>query len=186
MKLLLRGFIIFPLCCFAFGLATPVTSAQDSYDIVIEAGKIVDATGNPWHYGNVGIQNGWIIDIGNLKKAHARKRLDAGNRVVPPGFVDIHTHTNTDIEKLPLAQNYLQQGVTTTVGGNCGDSIYPIGEKLAALERPKPGINFALLVGQATIRKQIIGMGDRAPAAGELKKMKGLVAKAMNEGALGI
>lgn len=186
MKLLLRGFIIFSLCCFAFGLATPVTSAQDSYDILIEAGKIVDGTGNPWYYGDVGIQNGWIVKIGDLGKAGARKRLDADNRVVAPGFVDIHTHTDMDIEKLPVAQNYIQQGVTTLVGGNCGDSIYPIGEKLAALEHHGLGINFASLVGQATIRKQIIGMGDRAPAAGELKKMKGLVAKAMNEGALGI
>ena len=81
-----------------------------------------------------------------------------------PGFVDIHNHTDTDIERLPLAQNYMQPGVTTIVGGNCGDSIYPVGEKLAALERLCLGINFAMLVGQATIRKQVMGMVGRAPA----------------------
>jgi N-acyl-D-aspartate/D-glutamate deacylase len=186
MKSLRRGLIIFSLACFAFGLAMPVTSAQDSYDIVIEGGKIVDGTGNPWYYGDVGILNGRIVKIGDLKKAGAQKRLDAVNLVVAPGFVDIHTHTDTDIEKLPLAQNYIQQGVTTLVGGNCGDSIYPIGEKLAGLERLGLGINFTLLVGQATIRRQVIGMADRAPTAAELKKMKGLVAKAMEEGAFGI
>lgn len=186
MKILLRGLIIFSATCFAFGLATPMPSAQDSYDIVIEGGKIVDGTGNPWYYGDAGILNGRIVKIGELKKAGARKRLDAANLVVVPGFVDIHTQTDTDIEKLPLAQNYIQQGVTTIVGGNGGDSIYPIGEKLAALERLGLGINFALLAGQTTVRRQVIGIVDRFPTAGELKMMKGLVAKAIKEGALGI
>lgn len=186
MKLLLRRFIIFSLASFAFGLVIPMTSAQNFYDIVIEGGRIVDGTGNPWYYGDVGIQNGRITKIGDLKGAGTGKRLNVANRVVAPGFVDIHNHTDTDIEKFPLAQNYMQQGVTTIVGGNCGDSIYPVGEKLAALERLGLGINFTLLVGQATIRKQVIGMADRAPTADELKKMKRLVAKAMEEGAVGI
>lgn len=186
MKLLLRRFIIFSLASFAFGLVIPMTSAQDFYNIVIEGGRIVDGTGNPWYYGDVGIQNGRITKIGDLKEAGTGKRLNVANRVVAPGFVDIHNHTDTDIEKFPLAQNYMQQGVTTIVGGNCGDSIYPVGEKLAALERLGLGINFTLLVGQATIRKQVIGMADRAPTADELKKMKRLVAKAMEEGAVGI
>jgi N-acyl-D-amino-acid deacylase len=186
MRLWLRRFIIFSLTSLAFGSVIPMTSAQEFYDIVIEGGRIVDGTGNPWYYGHVGIQNGRIAKIGDVREARAGKRLNAANRVVAPGFVDIHNHTDTDIEKLPLAQNYMQQGVTTIVGGNCGDSLYPVGEKMAVLERLGMGINFALLVGQATIRKHVIGMADRAPTTDELKKMKALVAKAMGEGAIGI
>ena len=186
MKLSLRKTIV-PLIILGFLAAMALTaSAQDSYDIVIEAGRIVDGTGGPWYYGDVGIQNGRIVKIGDLKEARAARRIDAKGLVVSPGFIDIHNHTDEDIEKLPLARNYMQQGVTTIVGGNCGDSIYPVGEKLAGLERLGLGINFGLLVGQATIRKQVIAMADRAPTADELTKMKALLAKAMEEGAVGL
>jgi len=161
-------------------------SAQDSYDIVIAGGRIVDGTGGPWYYGDVGIQNGRIVKIGDLKEVRAAKRVEAKGLVVSPGFIDIHTHTDEDIEKLPLARNYMQQGVTSIIGGNCGDSIYPIGEKLAGLERLGLGINFGLLVGQATIRKQVMAMADRAPTSDELGRMKSLLAKAMEEGAVGL
>lgn len=158
----------------------------ESYDIIIEGGKIVDGTGGPWHYGDVGIQDGRITRIGDLRSARATQRINALGLVVAPGFVDVHNHTDEAIERLPLAQNYMQQGVTTIVGGHCGDSIYPVGERLASLEGFGLGINFAMLVGHSTIRKQVMGMADRAPTVDELKKMKELVAKAMEQGAFGI
>ena len=167
MKLSLRKTIV-SLFILGFLAAMALTaSAQDSYDIVIAGGRIVDGTGGPWYYGDVGIQNGRIVKIGDLKEVRAAKRIEAKGLVVAPGFIDIHNHTDEDIEKLPLARNYMQQGVTTIVGGNCGDSIYPVGEKLAGLERLGLGINFGLLVGQATIRKQVMAMADRAPTADE-------------------
>ncbi len=186
MKSLLKGFLVFSLFSLVYGLVIPMAWAQDFYDIIIDGGRIVDGTGNPWYYGDVGIQNGRITKIGNLKEARAVKRLPVADRVVAPGFVDIHNHTDTDIEKLPLAENYMHQGVTTIVGGNCGDSIYPVGEKLTALKSIGLGVNFALLVGQATIRQRVMGMSDRAPTRDELKRMKELIAKAMEEGAVGI
>ena len=182
---MIRSIISF-LTLLAFGIFQPARAAPDSYHIVIEGGKIVDGTGGPWYYGDVGIKNGRIKKIGDLKNSPTVKRINARGLVVAPGFIDIHTHTDEEIEKLPLARNYMQQGVTTVVGGNCGDSIYPVGEKLAALKRLGLGINFALFVGHATIRRQVMGMADRAPTQGELNKMKEWVAKAMEQGAVGL
>lgn len=164
----------------------PLVTAQTPYDVVIEGGRIVDGTGNPWYHGDVGIRDGRIETIGDLRKAPAARRINATGHVVAPGFVDIHTHADEGIEKLPLAQNYMQQGVTTVVGGNCGGSIYPVGEKLTTLEKAGLGINFALLVGQGTIRQQVMGMADRAPIPVELTQMEGLVARAMEQGAVGL
>jgi N-acyl-D-aspartate/D-glutamate deacylase len=76
--------------------------------------------------------------------------------------------------------------VTTLVGGNCGESIYPAGKKLALLKKSAPGVNFALLIGHATVRKQVIGMADRNPTLEEMKRMKALLAQAMEQGAVGM
>ncbi len=160
--------------------------SHESYDVVIEEGRIVDGTGSPGYYGDLGILGGRIAKIGDLKGARAILRMKAHGLVVAPGFIDIHTHADEAIEKFPIAQNYLRQGVTTIVGGQCGDSIYPIGEKIAALQHSGIGINFSLFVGHSTIRKQVMEMADRSPTGVELRSMKELVAKAMEEGALGL
>ena len=155
-------------------------------DIIVEGGKIVDGTGFPCYHGDVEIHNGRIAKIGDLKDVRAVQRINAFGLVVAPGFIDIHTHADEEIANHPLAQNYLQQGVTTIVGGNCGDSIYPIGEKLTALEHSGLGINFAILIGHATIRKQVMGMADRVATSEEVRQMKDLLAKAMEQGAFGM
>jgi N-acyl-D-amino-acid deacylase len=174
------------LTTLSAGAHTPQRSTGDPYDILIDGGTIVDGTGNPSYRGDVGIQSERIAKVGDLRDARAAVRIKAAGRVVAPGFVDIHNHADEDIEKLPVAQNYVQQGVTTLVGGNCGDSIFPVGEKLAHLEPLGLGVNFGLLAGHATIRKQVMGMTDSPPTADELKKMKDLLARAMEQGALGI
>ncbi len=169
------------LCAF-----TAPASAQTPYDVVIAGGRVVDGTGSPWYRADVGIRGGRIDAIGDLGRAPATRRIDAAGLVVAPGFIDIHTHGDEGIEKLPVAQNYLRQGVTTIVGGNCGGSIYPVGEKLSAIEKARLGLNFALLVGQGTIREQVLGMESRAPTADELSRMETLVARAMEQGAVGL
>ena len=186
MRTLFTKFVAALAVSFAlFAFSTPA-SAQAPYDVVVAGGRIVDGTGNPWYRGDVGIRNGRIDAIGDLGKAQAARRIDATGMVVAPGFIDIHTHADEGIEKFPAARNYLQQGVTTVVGGNCGGSIYPVGEKLAALEKTGLGLNFALLVGQGTIREQVLGMEGRPPTADELARMEGLVARAMEQGAVGL
>ena len=173
---------------FSFGFTAPAV-VSPAYDVIIENGTIIDGTGTPGYLGDLGIRDGRIVAIGNLEETGAGRRIDAKGLFVTPGFIDIHTHSDGDIVKEPwgpLAENLMHEGVTTTVGGNCGGSEFPIGEHLAKVEKSNPGINYAILVGFGTIRELVMGMEDRAPTPDELNKMKELVAQAMEEGAVGL
>ncbi len=186
MRPFIAGLTVSALFLPVFSITLSRASVSRSYDIILQGGKIVDGTGGPWYYGDVGIRRSRIAKIGLLKAAKADKRIDATGLVIAPGFIDLHTHTDEEIERLPLAYNYLRQGVTTLVGGNCGESVYPVGESLVRLKRSGLGINFALLVGQATIRRQVMGMADRTPTQNEMKRIKALLAEAMQQGAIGM
>ncbi|MBA7575487.1 D-aminoacylase [subsurface metagenome] len=173
---------------FSFGFTAPTVSSP-AYDVIIENGTIIDGTGNPGYLGDLGIRNGRIIAIGNLEEVGAGRRIDATEMFVTPGFIDIHTHADGGILREPwgpLAENFIREGVTTVIGGNCGGSKFTIGEHLAKVEKSNPSINYAILVGFGTIRELVMGMEDRAPTPDELNKMKELVAQSMEEGALGL
>jgi dihydroorotase/N-acyl-D-amino-acid deacylase len=158
----------------------------ESYDVVIDGGMIVDGTGNPYFRADVGIRGGTIARIGRLGNAAAGRRIDATGLVVAPGFIDPHTHARGRIFEMPLAESYLLQGITTVIDGNDGGSPLPIGEFLDSLARHRISPNFALYVGHGTIRRAVMGMADREPTADELERMKPLVARGMEEGALGL
>jgi N-acyl-D-amino-acid deacylase len=165
------------------------TVFSQSYDIIIEKGRIIDGTGGPWYKGDIAIRDERIVVIGNLKKATAARRIDATDKFVVPGFIDIHTHSDRTITREPwgpLAENSVRQGLTTIVTGNCGGSEYPIKDHLAELERLNPSINYVILVGHNTIRRLVMGMEDRPPTPEELNQMKELVAQEMESGAFGL
>ncbi len=159
--------------------------AQD-FDILIRDGRIVDGTGTPWYYADVGITGERIIEIGDLKDASADRVIDASGLVVSPGFIDPHTHALRGIFDVPNAESALLQGVTTLTEGNDGSSPFPIDEHYQAIEDLGISPNWAVFVGQGTIRSSVIGAEDREPTAGELEQMKAMVAEAMEQGALGI
>lgn len=183
-----RGLLVFFTLMILLLLAVTTVSSQ-SYDIIIENGKIIDGTGGPWYFGDLGIRDERIVVIGNLKDSVAARRIDAKGMFVTPGFIDIHTHSDRGITNEPwgpLAENSVRQGLTTIVGGNCGGSPLPIGEHFAEMERLNLSINYICLVGHNTIRRAVMGMEDRPPTPEELKEMKELVAQAMKEGAAGL
>ena len=88
-------------------------------DFIIKNGKIVDGTGNPWFYGDVGIKAGKIVKVGHVDQ-DALEVVDANRQVVSPGFIDGHCHSDLMILNHPDSEIKLQQGVTTEVIGNCG------------------------------------------------------------------
>src|SRR5947209_8998733 len=88
-----------------------------SYDIVIRGGHVVDGSGNPWFAGDVAIKNGRIAAVGRLPNASATRVIDATGRIVAPGFIDLHTHTDLAVLDDPLAQSKVRQGVTLDVLG---------------------------------------------------------------------
>ncbi len=94
--------------------------AQQTADILIRNGKIIDGTGNSWFYGDVAIRNGKIIAVGKLAQYTAPKVIDAKRKIVAPGFIDVHGHIEGGIFDQPTTENYIYDGVTTVVTGNCG------------------------------------------------------------------
>lgn len=157
-----------------------------SYDLVIKNCHIVDGTGNPWFSSDLGIKDGKIIAVGSIDNSPAARIIDARGLIVAPGFIDVHTHLEGGINRLPSADNFLQMGVTSVVTGNCGSSALPLGDWFAKLEKNGISINIASLIGHNTIRHAgMKGDFDRAPTNDELGKMRELTSQAMKDGAVG-
>ncbi len=97
----------------------------EEYDVLIVNGVIVDGTGKPAFKGSVAIKGDRIVDVGDLS-GRAERVIDARGLIVSPGFIDVHSHADKTLPLFPFAENYVMQGITTTIGGNCGNVIAPI------------------------------------------------------------
>ncbi len=155
------------------------------YDILIRNARVVDGSGNPWYRADVGVKAGRIASIGRLNAKTAGRIIDAQNRVLTPGFIDVHTHSESGIVQRPQAENFLKDGVTTVVTGNCGGSELELKNFFNELIRLRIGINVATLVGHNSIRREVIGSDDRKATPAEIERMKAMVDKAMQAGAVG-
>jgi N-acyl-D-amino-acid deacylase len=180
-----------------------------SFDILIRNGHILDGRGNPWYAADLGIRGDRIAAVGHLGNAHAAKVLDAGGRIVAPGFIDVLGQSEMALLIDNRSLSKLSQGITSEITGE-GGSIAPQNEKTIAplkpmldhyhltidwttldqyfrrLEKQGTPLNIGTFVGCAQVREAVIGDGDRAPTAGELEQMKELVAQAMKDGAMGV
>lgn len=112
MNIIARLFLLF-LCC------GPLTRAAD-YDLIIRDAWIADGTGAPLGKGSVAVKGGRIAVVGAVEGS-ASATIDAQGRVVAPGFIDVHTHSER-IGRVPGAENFVRMGVTTIVTGNCGNA----------------------------------------------------------------
>jgi N-acyl-D-amino-acid deacylase len=156
------------------------------FDIVIRNGTMVDGSGNEAYKRDIGIINDKIIKIGDLSNHSSKITIDATNQIVSPGFIDSHTHAIRGIFDVPTAESSLLQGVTTLTDGNDGTSPYPIDEHYQKIEHIKISPNWAVFIGQGTIREEVMGLENRDPTDSELYKMEMLVKEAMEDGALGV
>jgi N-acyl-D-amino-acid deacylase len=156
------------------------------FDLIVARGRIVDGTGNPWFEADLAVKDGRIAAIGRIESSRAAKTIDAKGLVVAPGFVDVHTHIESNIFELPAAENFLRMGVTSVVTGNCGGSALDLGDWFSRLEQKGVSINIASLIGHNTVRRAgMNGDFDRPPSPEELQKMRELVDRAMRNGAVG-
>ncbi|RLD21481.1 MAG: hypothetical protein DRI71_08870 [Bacteroidetes bacterium] len=162
-------------------------SCSPDYDLVIEDGIIYDGLGGAPYIANIAVKDGKIVKIGDFK-ADGLNVIDAKGFMVSPGFIDIHTHIDRGIVKPEgsSVQNYLTQGVTTVVTGNCGSGTWKVTNYFNRLDSIGIGPNVIHLVGHGTIRRSVMGQEDREPTAEELAEMKSLIAQGMQEGALGL
>ncbi|MBA4150056.1 MAG: D-aminoacylase [Verrucomicrobia bacterium] len=166
-------------------LSTVSSLHADTYDLVVRNGRIVDGTGNPAYFADVGIKNGRIVKIGRITE-RSRKEVDAKGLVVAPGFVDVHTHAE-GITDLTLGENFVRMGVTTLVLGNCGGSTRDVDGLFKKAEKLKISPNICTLIGHGTVRREVMGGSFmRPPTDEEVAKMRALVEKAMKDGAVGM
>ncbi len=176
------------------GLACGAAQAQAEFDAVIAGGRIVDGSGNPWYVADVAIREGRIAAIGRLcasgegavPTCPAKRTLDARGLYVAPGFIDVHTHSERGIKERPAAENFLFDGVTSIVSGNCGGSETKLAKVFAELRQNGIAINYATLIGHNAVRRSVMGSEQRDPTPEEQAQMEALVEQAMREGAVGL
>ncbi len=161
---------------------------NERFDIVIENGTVYDGTGNSPVISDLGITDGRIVSIGEDLQKKGATIIDAGGLVVAPGFIDIHTHCDGQVLEpgMNSMKNYLTQGVSTVVGGNCGGGTWKVERFFSRLDSIGIGANMVHLAGHNTIRREVMGMDDRQPTAAELDEMKQLLKTAMDEGSAGL
>lgn len=177
-----------------------------AFDLLITGGRVVDGTGNPWRRADIGVRAGRIAAMGVVEGSSSR-HIDAANRLVMPGFIDVHAHSDFALTIHPRAESQVGQGITTEVIGNCGFSAYPRLPETRSLLFDPPGVdgewsspsdyfntlggrllgdNVVSLVGHSTIRQAVVGDEQRPPTASELTRMSAHLREALESGAAGM
>jgi len=177
---------VYRLLTLLLALGTSHAYSQNSYDIIISNGRVIDGSGNPWYEADVAINGERIVRIGDLSSDTGSQVIDANGLIVAPGFIDPHTHALRGILDVPNAESALLQGVTTLTEGNDGTSPFPVDEHYQTILDKQISPNWGIFVGHGTIRSQVIGAEDRDPTPDELEQMKDMVQQAMQHGALGL
>lgn len=174
-------------------LAVAPASAQDKKpperaDVVIQGGELIDGAGAERRRADVAIAGDRIIAVGDLKDLPRDRTIDATSLVVAPGFIDLHTHSDSGIvaDDTRLNLNYLTQGVTTIVTGNCGMGPIDVKKFFDKIDKRGAGTNVIHQVPHGTLRRTVMGNADREPTAEELDRMKNLLRTGMENGAWGM
>lgn len=165
------------------------TRTDESFDILILGATVYDGSGAPSASFDVGIRGDRIAAIGNLRRRAALQTIDATGKVLAPGFIDLHTHSDEPILEDDLRQNlsYLTQGCTTVVTGNCGSGHVDVADFFAKVERHGAGTNVAHLLPHGSLREKAMGGShNRAPTPEESEKLNALIEQGMKDGAFGM
>ena len=177
-----------------------------SCDILIKNGRVVDGSGNPWFYADIAIKDGWITDIGKSLPHTAPLEIDAKGLVISPGFIDIHSHSDTNILRDGLAQSKIRQGITTEILGEGGSAAPATGartprsleidgkiqrwstftEYFDLIDKQTSSVNIASYVGLGTVWECVMGNSFARPNESQFSEMEQLIMTAMQQGALGL
>jgi dihydroorotase/N-acyl-D-amino-acid deacylase len=196
-----------------FGLLLLLIGANafsQNYDVLIRNGRIVDGSGNPWFYGDVGIVRDRIVFVGKAAPAvTAKQTIDAKGLIVAPGFIDMLGQSEDNMLVDKRAVSKLTQGITTEITGE-GSSIAPANDRARAASmdfyntfhivpdwlsldeyfqrmiKQGMGVNLGTYVGAGQVRRMVIGSDNRPATPEELKTMQGIVEDAMGDGAMGV
>lgn len=180
------------------------------YDFYIKNATVLDGSGGEPFVADLAIKDGKIAAIGNFS-GEAARTIDVAELAVSPGFIDIHSHTDSILFIDGRAESKITQGVTTELCGNCGFSAAPclddasraeldswrknngieddwqsLGEMLTAMEKRPIAVNFATLVGHANLRSGSVGLAERDASPDEIENMRSHLRDAMEQGAFGM
>ncbi|MBS1795093.1 MAG: D-aminoacylase [Acidobacteria bacterium] len=161
-------------------------AAAQTQTFVVKNATIVDGSGRPAFRGDVRIKDETIVRIGRIEAKKGETVIDAGGKILAPGFIDIHNHSQEGLIEEGAAANQVSQGITTILVGPDGDSPFPLNDYFAKLQG-KIAPNVGAFIGHATLREQV--MNDdfkRQTTAAELAKMLALEEQAFKEGAFGL
>ena len=177
--------VLLPACGPA---AAPPASDAQGYDVVLRGGRVLDGTGSPWIFADVGIRDGRIAFVGDLAEGEASEVIDVSGLYVAPGFIDTHSHSGNglDTPELSHARPLLAQGLTTVFVNPDGGGMADIAAQRELFLRDGLGVNVAQFVPQGSVRREAMGSDDRAPTPEELERMRALVRTGMEEGAFGL
>jgi N-acyl-D-aspartate/D-glutamate deacylase len=172
-----------------FLLATlPAADAAVEADVVIRGAKLIDGSGKEGVVGDLAIKGERIVAVGEFRVAGKPQVIDGKGLVVAPGFIDLHTHSDDALTKKATRSNlnYLLQGVTTVVTGNCGAGPDNVAAYFEKMEDGGVGSNVLHLVPHNTVRRRVMGNVNRKPSDKELAQMAAIVEKGMKAGACGM
>jgi len=182
------------------------------YDVLIKNARVVDGAGNPWFLADVAIAGDRIVRVSRGLAGEARLVLDASGLILCPGFIDSHTHSDLRILKHPEDEAKIMQGVTSALLGQDGLSVAPVGDEtldlmkrrvsgllgtyvtswtwrttaeyLTAVEAVEPATNVLMMVPHSSVRAEVVGWENRPAEPHEIDRMKALVSRSMEEGAI--
>ena len=187
-----------------------ISSSPKRFDLIIKNGLITDGLNSKPFKSDLGIIADRIEALGSLDQANSKSTIDAGGKIVSPGFIDIHSHTDIELLINPKAESKIRQGVTTELSGNCGMSTFPrkkplsqskknqkekisldfdwtnLEEYHSTMQKRGIAVNHATLVGLGTVRSYVMGNARRDPTAKEKETMKSILREAMTQGAFGL
>lgn len=177
------------LCWLLMAVAAPAPVAAQAFDLAIRGARVLDGTGNPWFHADVAVRDGRIAFVGRLgEDAAADRVVDGRGLYLAPGFIDGHSHAADGLSDptLALARPLVAQGITTVVVNPDGGGPADVLAQREAIAAARPAVHVARLVGHGAVRREVIGMDDRAASPEELDRMRALVRAAMEDGAVGL
>jgi N-acyl-D-amino-acid deacylase len=175
-----------PVAGCLLSLACASSQKTNMLDLKIINGRVIDGTGAPWYRADVGVRGDSIVAIGDLAGTPARVTIDAQNRAVAPGFIDLLGQDESAVFRDPHLEPKIRQGVTTEVTGEGSSPRPSIRDWFARLEKNGTAINFAMLAGASNPREAVIGNVNRKPTAAEMTQMENIVDQMMRDGAIGL
>jgi len=185
--------------------------ASPSFDLIIRGASILDGTGGPAWKADIGLKGDTIMALGRISPEQGRRVIEAEDMCVSPGFIDIHTHSDSSILAYPEAESRVYQGITTELTGNCGGSAAPligmdadrrrknfsqeaetevdwsdVASYFQRIEKEGIALNQAFLLGQGTLRENAVGLVNRPLTSDELRSVLRAVEEGMEQGAVGV